>query len=199
MTEPLVPSLDTQVLPRPARPRELFHAFTRMSLMGFGGVLPVAQHELVERRRWLTREDFVELLSIGQVLPGPNIVNVALMIGDRFFGWRGAAAAVGGLLGLPMLLVMSLAILYNGLAHHPMVAGALRGMGAVSAGLVLSTAVKLLPALKKNPMGRPVCALVAAATVAGIAGWRLPLGWVVLAVGGSACLYAWWALGRRAR
>ena len=64
------------------------------------------------------------------------------------------------------LLVMSLAILYNGFAQHPMVSGALRGMGAVSAGLVLSTAVKLLPALKKNPMGRPMCALVAVATVA---------------------------------
>ncbi|MBQ1766790.1 MAG: chromate transporter [Aquincola sp.] len=199
MSEPLVPTLDTQALPRPAGPRDLFRAFTRMSLMGFGGVLPVAQHELVERRRWLTREDFVELLSIGQVLPGPNIVNVALMLGDRFFGWRGAAAAVGGLLGVPMLLVMSLAILYNGFSQHPMVSGALRGMGAVSAGLVLSTAVKLLPALKKNPMGRPMCALVAVATVALIAGWRVPLGWVVAGVGGGACLVAWWALGKQAR
>lgn len=185
--------------PRPASPGALFRAFTRMSLMGFGGVLPIAQHELVERLGWLTREEFVEMLSIGQVLPGPNIVNVALMVGDRFFGWRGAAAAVGGMLGVPLLLVMALAILYTGFADQPMVAGALRGMGAVSAGLVLSTAVKLLPALKKNPMGRSACGLVAVATVAAIAGWRVPMVWVIALIGGGSCAYAWWVLGRRAR
>lgn len=197
MAEPLQADV-LPAAPRPANPRALFRAFTRMSLMGFGGVLPIAQHELVERLGWLTREEFVEMLAIGQVLPGPNIVNVALMVGDRFFGWRGAAAAVGGMLGVPLLLVMSLAVLYAGFASHPMVSGALRGMGAVSAGLVLSTAVKLLPALKKNPMGRTACGVVALATVAAIAGWRVPMVWVIALIGGASCAGAWWALGRKA-
>jgi hypothetical protein len=74
---------------------ELFRAFNRLALQGFGGVLPVAQRELVERQRWLSREQFVETLSLGQVLPGPNIVNLALMIGDRFFGLRGAIGLAG--------------------------------------------------------------------------------------------------------
>ena len=52
------------------------------------------QRELVERERWMTPAQFLELLSLGQVLPGPNIVNMALILGDRFFGWRGALAAL---------------------------------------------------------------------------------------------------------
>ena len=98
---------------RPASPRELFTAFNRLALQGFGGVLAVAQAELVDRLGWLTREEFVELLSVGQVLPGPNIVNMSLMIGDRFFGLRGAFAALAGLLALPLVIVLALAVLYG--------------------------------------------------------------------------------------
>ena len=92
------------VLRTPASPGELFRTFNALALQGFGGVLPVAQRVLVEQRQWLSREQFVEVLSLGQVLPGPNIVNVALMIGDRFFGLRGAAAALLGLLTAPLLI-----------------------------------------------------------------------------------------------
>src|SRR5882762_8379334 len=82
----------------PQSPAEMFRVFNRLALQGFGGVLPIAQRELVERERWLTREQFVELLSVAQVLPGPNVVNLALMFGDRAFGWRGGLAALGGMI-----------------------------------------------------------------------------------------------------
>ena len=85
-------------LSEPSSPRALFMAFNALALQGFGGVLPVAQRELVERRNWLTKDEFVEMLAISQVLPGPNVVNLALMFGDRAFGWRGAMAALGGML-----------------------------------------------------------------------------------------------------
>src|ERR1043165_8651694 len=91
---------------------ELFKAFTWLALQGFGGVLGVAQRELVERLRWLSKEEFVELLSLSQVLPGPNIINLSLLFGDRHFGWRGALVAVGGMLALPLLIVLTLAALY---------------------------------------------------------------------------------------
>ncbi len=81
---------------QPASTGDLFFTFNRLALQGFGGVLAVAQRELVERKGWLTRQEFVEMLALSQVLPGPNIVNLALMFGDRFFGLRGALAAVGG-------------------------------------------------------------------------------------------------------
>lgn len=186
----------TPALAAPASLRELFFAFNHLALQGFGGVLPVAQRELVERRNWLTKDEFVEMLAISQVLPGPNVVNLALMFGDRAFGWRGALAALGGMLLAPMVVVLALTALYVRFDDYPMVAGALRGMGAVAAGLVLSTGFRLLGTLRRNVMGLGLClgfgALMLIATV-----WlRLPLVWVLLVLGLSAIGVAWAKLKR---
>ena len=81
--------------PRPQSLRELFGAFTLIALQGFGGVLPVSERVLCEQKRWLSPEQYVETLALGQVLPGPNVCNLALIVGDRFFGWRGALVALG--------------------------------------------------------------------------------------------------------
>jgi chromate transporter len=186
--------------PVPARqPRsasELFRVFNRLALQGFGGVLPIAHRELVERERWLAPQQFVELLALGQVLPGPNIINMALIFGDRHFGWRGALAAVGGLLAVPMIIVLVIATLYQQVASHPLAAGALRGMGVVAAGLVIATALKLSSTLAANPLGRPACYAIGAATLALIGGLRWPLAWVVLGLGGAAMAVAWWRIRR---
>lgn len=187
-------SADGAPRPQPRSATDLFIAFTRLALMGFGGVLPVAQRELVERLGWLTQAEFAERLSIGQVLPGPNVVNLALMIGDRYFGLRGAMAAVGGMIAAPMALVLILAAAYGGLADIPAVSGAVRGMGAVAAGLVMAMALKLLPTLARNPMGRVLWAPIAIACAVAIAGLRWPLLSVLLALGGLSCVLAWWKL-----
>ena len=175
----------------PHSPAELFKVFNRLALQGFGGVLPVAQRELVERLRWLTREQFIELLSVAQVLPGPNVVNLALMFGDRHFGWRGGLAALAGMLAAPLAIVMALTILYTEFAQHPVVAGALRGMGAVAAGLVIATAVKLIGSLRSNRMGPIACAAFAAATFIAIAWLRWPMLWVVGGLGSLGMAVAW--------
>ena len=188
--------LADEALRRPASAGELFRVFNRLALQGFGGVLPVAQRELVDRQRWLSPAQFVETLSLGQVLPGPNIVNMALIIGDRFFGLRGAAAALAGLLAAPLLIVLLLAALYGRLAGIPAVAGALRGMGAVSAGLIIGIAVKLLPTLKSNPLGRPLAAALVALSTLLIGWWRVPLVWVVLGLGSATTALAAWRLRR---
>jgi chromate transporter len=106
------------------KPRSLMHlflVFSGLALRGFGGVLPWAQRVLVEERRWLSREQFIETLAFGQLLPGPNVCNVAIMVGDRWFGWRGAVAALGGMLAAPMLLVLGAAVLYGQVADEPVV------------------------------------------------------------------------------
>jgi chromate transporter len=180
-----------QSLARPASPTELFTAFNALALQGFGGVLAVAQRVLCEDRRWLTREEFIEILAVGQVLPGPNVVNVSLMIGDRFFGWRGALAALAGMMCVPLVIVLVLAAAYAQFAHDPAVAGALKGMGAVAAGMIIGTALKLTPVLRGNPMGKPACMLLAAAGFAAIALLRWPLLWVLPILGLLACTYAW--------
>jgi chromate transporter len=180
----------------PRSATELFWAFTSLALQGFGGVLPVAQRELVEKRGWLTREEFAEALSIGQVLPGPNVVNMSLMIGDRFFGWRGALCALAGILAAPLAIVLTLATLYTQIASTPMAAGAIRGMGAVAAGLIFAMAIKLAPTLKKNPLPLALCAAASLATWALVGGWRMPLAWVVLGLGGAMVVFASWWLKR---
>lgn len=175
----------------PRSPADLFFSFNRLALQGFGGVLAVAQVELVERKRWLDREQFLELLSISQVLPGPNIVNLALGFGDRHFGWRGALAALGGLIAVPLAIVMALTLVYARFSDWPAVAGALRGMGAVAAGLVAATALKLVTGLRRNRMGPLTCAAIAIVAFGLLVGWRVPLVWVILGLGTLACLVAW--------
>ena len=181
---------------RPGSPFALFIAFSLLALQGFGGVLAVAQRELVDRRGWLSRAEFVELYSIAQMLPGPNVVNLSLMIGDRYFGWRGALAAITGMLLAPFLIVIALAASYERLAEYPAVAGALRGMGAVAAGLILGTGIKLIGALRANPMGLAACLGLAALTVVAMAVFKLSLAVVLGVLGGGACLWAWRCLGR---
>jgi chromate transporter len=197
MDEGLSPVV-SDLRPSPRSPTDLLRAFSVLALQGFGGVLPVAQRELVERRQWLTREQFTETLSIGQILPGPNVVNMALIIGDRYFGWRGAMAALAGLLAAPLVIVLGLAALYGQFATQPHVAGVLRGMGAVAAGLIIATACKLLPTLAHNPLGRVPSALVLLATLASVGGLRWPMAYAVLGIGSIAVWVAWRRLGRGA-
>jgi chromate transporter len=188
-TEPAASS--EALLAVPASSAELFFAFNRMALQGFGGVLAVAQHELVERKRWLSRQQFVEMLSLSQVLPGPNVVNLALMLGDRFFGWRGALSALAGMLLVPLVIVLVLTAAYAELSGIEVVAGALRGMGAVAAGLVIATAFKLIGTLRTNRLGLPLAAAFSIATFAMIALLRWPLVGVLGGLGSLAVGMAW--------
>jgi chromate transporter len=122
---------------------------------------------------------------------------MALMIGDRFFGWRGAFAALAGILTAPLVIVLTLATLYVQMASTPVAAGAIRGMGAVAAGLIFAMAIKLTPTLKKNPLPLALCAAALLATWALVGGLRLPLAWVVLGLGGAMVVFAYGWLGRR--
>ena len=187
MTEPLA----IEPLRAPASLRELFFAFTWLALQGFGGVLPVAQRELVERKRWLTKEQFVEMLAVSQVLPGPNVVNLALMYGDRVFGVRGAFTALAGMLLAPLVVVLAVTALYGQFAQVSAVTGALRGMGAVAAGLIVATAYKLLATIKANPMGRPTALTFAALTFLATAWLRWPLVYVIAGLGVVSIAVAW--------
>ncbi len=184
----------------PNQPRshaDLFWSFTWLALQGFGGVLAVVQRELVEKKRWMTREQFVEDWAVAQILPGPNVVNLSLMIGGRYFGLPGALAALAGMLAAPLVIVLLLAALYGSVADLPMARGALRGMGAVAAGLITATGIKLIAALDKNAMGLGVCIALAALTFGAIALLRWPLVWVLPGIGGAACLWAYRVLGLR--
>ena len=193
MTEPAqspkLPEIHTE-LQRPTSVTDLFVSFTVLALQGFGGVLAVVQRELVEKKRWMTREEFVEDWAVAQIMPGPNVVNLSLMIGSRYFGFKGAMAALAGMLVAPLCVVLALALVYAQFAGHPGVQGALRGMSAVAAGLIAATGLKLFGALQKNVLGLPICIALGALCFVAVALLRWPLAYVLLGLGGAACLLA---------
>jgi chromate transporter len=133
---------------------------------------------------------------VAQILPGPNVVNLSLMIGSRYFGFAGAMTALAGMLTFPMLIVLALAAIFSGVSELPQVQGALRGMGAVAAGLIAATGLKLVSALKKNVMGAAACWALVALTFVAIAVLRIQLAWVLLVLGGLACGWAYQQLGK---
>ena len=193
-------TLDPAIDAAPNQPRsktDLFMSFTWLALQGFGGVLAVVQRELVEKKRWMTRDQFVEDWAVAQIMPGPNVVNLSMMIGGRYFGLPGALAALAGMLAAPLVIVLLLAALYGSVADSATAQAALRGMGAVAAGLITATGIKLIAALGKNAMGIGVCIGLAALTFVAIALLRWPLAWVLPGLGGVACLWAYRVLGRR--
>ena len=160
----------------PASVTELFLGFAKTGLRGFGGVLPWARRLLVDERRWLTAAEFTDVLSLCQFLPGPNIVNVSIVVGRRFHGVRGASAAALGLLGPPLALVLTLGFVYQRYAALPVVAGAMRGLTAAAAGLVLATGLKMLVALRGGITIYPFVMLA----FVGVAIFRWPLVTVLL-------------------
>ncbi|HJV38982.1 MAG TPA: chromate transporter [Geothrix sp.] len=174
--------------PGPHSLTDLFLTFTWLAVQGFGGVMAVAHRELVERKRWLTQAAFVEEWAVAQIMPGPNVMNLSLVIGGRRFGWRGALAAMAGMLALPLLLVLLLAVAYGRLGQHPAVARALRGMGAVAAGLIMAAGLRLSGGLRGHPLGGPACGALAVAAFGGVALLRWPMPFVLLGLGGVACL-----------
>lgn len=183
--------LPPQDRPHPESLSDLFVSFTLLALQGFGGVLTVVQRELVEKKRWMTRDEFIEDWAVAQVMPGPNVINLALMIGGRYFGLMGAVVAVAGLLAAPMALVLGFALLHAHYANYPGVGGALRGMGAVAAGLIGATGLKLVVALQKSILGKVACAGLGIACFVAVAWLRLPLIYVLLVLGTVACVMAY--------
>ena len=174
--------------PQPRDCADLFWSFTWLALQGFGGVLAVVQRELVEKKRWMTSDEFVDDWAVAQIMPGPNVVNLSIMLGERYFGWRGALVGLCGMLTFPMLVVISLTLVYAQFAGNPAVAGALRGMGAVAAGLVAGMGLKLAGTLRKHPLGKWYCAGLAMAAFVLVAVLRLPLFWALVLVGCTGCM-----------
>jgi chromate transporter len=161
-----------------------------LGLQGFGGVLTIVQRELVEKKQWFTPEEFIEDWSVAQVLPGPNVINLGLMFGSRHFGLAGAIAATTGLMLIPSIGVLTIALLYGSISDNPIAQSALQGMNAVVAGMVLATGLKLIPALKKNPMGFALSLCLVLLTLVSVNVFKMPLAYVLLGIGGLSTLWA---------
>jgi chromate transporter len=136
-------------LKQPANCTELFWVNTRLALRGFGGVLPWAHRVYVEEQQWLDETEFTELIALSQVAPGPNVVNLSIAMGDRYFGLRGAIVSFLGMISVPMIIVLALAWLYAEQGQAPWLRAVLDGMAPVAAGFILGMAAKLAIAMYK--------------------------------------------------
>lgn len=157
---------------------ELFVAFAKMSLAGFGGVLYWARRGIVDQRRWMTAEEFNETYALCHFLPGPNIVNLSLVFGSRFRGIAGGVAAFAGLVGPPMVIATILAALYARFGEIDVLRRILAGVSCAAVGLLLATVFRMMMPLirKRDAIGLIILAAVFLAI--GIA--RLPLQAVLL-------------------
>jgi chromate transporter len=179
----------------PSRPdlRALFLGFSSVGLSGFGGVLPFARRMLVEERRWMSAEEFNAQLGLCQFLPGPNVINLAVVVGKRYQGLAGAVVAPLGLLAGPFAIVLLLAMLYDRYGSLPLAQSMLRGIAAVGCGLLFAMAWRMGGALKHKRLFLPFTALTALA----IAGLRWPMPSVMLGGLLLSGLLAYWKLGQK--
>ena len=175
----------------PPRVRDLFYRFLIVGLTGFGGVLPMARHMLVVERRWLTAQDFTDLLGLCQFLPGGNIINMSIAIGLKFRGVAGAVASISGLIAAPTAVVIGLGVIYDRFQTDPHVKHVFAGLAAAAAGMLVATAVKILQPLQ----GKYVAMVVAAICFLAIAVFRVPLLATMLVLAPLSIL-ATWRFGR---
>ena len=133
---------------------ELFKGFATIGLLGFGGVAVMARHVIVEKYQWLTDKEYATILGMGQVLPGANVVNASVIIGDRFQGPKGSIVCVLGIMVLPILILLMFALLYDKFGQLPAVSVALTGAGAAAAGMVLATGLKMAIKVKLGVAAR---------------------------------------------
>jgi chromate transporter len=173
--------------------RALFLGFSSVGLSGFGGVLPFARRMLVEERRWMTAEEFNAQLGLCQFLPGPNVINLAVVVGKRYQGALGAIVAPVGLLAGPLAIVLLLALLYDAYGSLPLAQGMLRGIAAVGCGLLFAMAWRMGAAIREKRYYLPFAVMV----VAAIAWLRWPMPIVMLAGLAASGMVAYWRLGKK--
>ena len=152
---------------------ELFFGFALMAMQGFGGVLVFARRDIVERRRWMTSDEFSEAFAFSQLLPGPNIVNLAVIFGQRHHGVLGGVLAFLGILGPPCALVMVVGAVYARYSDIETVRRVLNGISVVASGLILSVMLKISMPLARSRSIRAGIIVAAVFVCAGIL--RLPL------------------------
>jgi len=122
----------------------LFVGFLKVSLLGFGGGLVWARRIVVDQKRWVDDQEFAEILTLCQFMPGPNIVGITICVGSRLRGPVGAIAAVAGFILIPWTVGLAFGSLCLHYAHLPILQNILGGLSSAAAGLMIATGIRLL-------------------------------------------------------
>jgi chromate transporter len=162
--------------------------FLQISLSSFGGGLSAWTRRLVvEQRRWMNDQQFLSAITIARLFPGPNQVNMAIYVGVHFHGLPGALAALAGLLGVPLAILLTLGWAYFHFHTVPELRAVLGGVVAAAAGMALSMGVKLIGGYLRDPAGL----LFAAAAFAAVTLMHVSLPLVVLVLTPLAMFWYW--------
>jgi chromate transporter len=187
-------SSDASPIQRPApyipSRTELFLAFVKITVMGFGGTLPWTRRMFVEEKRWMTAEEFNDVYALCQFLPGPNIVNLTAVFGSRMRGVTGALAAWSGFMVLPFTLMLTVGVLYAQFGDVDALRRVLTGIAAAAAGLLIATAAKMVVPLFKGGIAPGPFVVLSVAAAIGVMRW--PLLWVLAVFVPASIALAWW-------
>ncbi|RQS70178.1 chromate transporter [Burkholderia sp. Bp8963] len=160
----------------------LFLTFAQIGLTSFGGGLSGRMmRDFVHERHWLDEEEFLNGLALSQALPGVNVKNLAIWIGYRLGGWRGAVAGFVGIIVPPAMLIVLFGVAFSTLTQFPLTHVALAGAAAAAIGLSISMAVT---AVRRLPRRVPPF-VVMTLTFVSVAVLHWPLVWTVLIGGGA--------------
>src|SRR6195256_2291088 len=172
------PAPDIPAAAEPPGLLELFLAFAKVSLSGFGGVLVFARRAIVEKYRWMTADEFNETYALCHFLPGPNICNLSVVFGARIRGIPGSFAAFTGFVGPPVVIVSILAMIYARYGEIPALQRTLAGVSCAAVGLVIGVAARMMGPLVKRRDPVAIGFLIAVFVAIGLL--RLPLPPVLL-------------------
>ncbi len=157
---------------QPVPALDLLTSFLRLGASSFGGGMTGWTHrEIVERRRWLSDEEFLQTLTIAQIMPGANPVNLAVYIGLKLSGFRGAALALFGMIMPAFLAILALSFTYQQLRVYPEAQAVLRGLACVGIASSLTMGIKTARRLKAHVV--PIGIAVIVFLLVGVLRWPL--------------------------
>jgi chromate transporter len=128
---------------------DLAVSWARVGLLGFGGgssMVPLMHAECVDLRAWMSDDEFLDALALGNTLPGPIAAKMSIYVGLQVAGWAGAAVAFAAVMGPSSILMVALASAFFRYKELPAVQGAMRAVKPVVVGLLFWTAIDLAPA-----------------------------------------------------
>lgn len=130
---------------------ELFYSFFKIGTFTIGGgyaMIPLMEQEIVDRRGWLSREEFLNQLALSQSMPGVLAVNMATGLGYRLRGLRGAFSAIAGNIVMPVLFIITLAMLFRHFRDNPFVERFFMGVRPAVVALIAAPVFRLAQSAK---------------------------------------------------
>jgi chromate transporter len=165
---------------------ELFWMFCRVGMTSFGGGTSSWLHrEIVEKKGWIGEDEFFDTLALCQALPGLNVTNIAVWMGRRLLGIRGALSACAGIVVIPSVVIVLIALLFAKISHYPLTEVALGGATAAAVALPFSMGLKMSLRIRRAPV--PLAVMTATFLAIGVLKW--PLAWVAPVCGVASVLW----------